>query len=404
MSLVIVADDSQSESSTAGVDQSDNDNLEVVQSDHGDESQSDQSESDNSHSRQSGRENQSSRQSEPGISLSSQSNTDNRHSSQSETDIPLSTPSTRILASGSRDFFIKDIWVVAMGDSFASGQGNPDAPSKLMGIVEAQWISNDCYRSAYGSWAFRTYKYIELTYRHHGILFTYLACSGATIQNGILGSGGQLDTVAEIGASANRLLCSCEHCCRKPIAPDVVLMSIGGNDIFYSDIVSSILTGNTDRMFKQLPYRFSSLKSGMEKMGREITGKLPGMNPKSVFYPHYFDISRNENGEIDASCSDLQFGSHEKFSRAADEVLGKINTLISQTSKKRNWTVVDGISSIFRKHGICSKMSYIRTTQQSYRLQGNCFGAFHPNRAGHSKVAQKVWSEVRNFLMTHLRL
>lgn len=118
----------------------------------------------------------------------------------------------------STEIFVKDIVIVAMGDSFSSGEGNPDVPATLdpvhvqirsydknknpssrLGFPRragtkadltnksaAYWIDRRCHRSMYGA---PTRAAIALSFsgrRHHAVTFLNFSCSGAEITDGLL--------------------------------------------------------------------------------------------------------------------------------------------------------------------------------------------------------------------------
>jgi hypothetical protein len=109
---------------------------------------------------------------------------------------------------------VTDVLVVGIGDSFSSGEGNPDVPAKLgwapstltdwaadggdiidsvtYGPVRkavgdyfaAQWIDRSCHRSAY-SYQLRSALHLALEDGHRAITFLGYACSGAEINEGL---------------------------------------------------------------------------------------------------------------------------------------------------------------------------------------------------------------------------
>jgi hypothetical protein len=109
---------------------------------------------------------------------------------------------------------IEDQLVVGVGDSFSSGEGNPDVPAKLgwtsnkerdwaadgKSIVDevtsgpvrkavgdyfaAQWIDRSCHRSAY-SYQLRSALHLALENSAHAITFLSYACSGAEVNEGL---------------------------------------------------------------------------------------------------------------------------------------------------------------------------------------------------------------------------
>jgi hypothetical protein len=71
-----------------------------------------------------------------------------------------------------------DYLVVSIGDSVASGEGNPDATPHT-------WLEPRCHRSLRSGAALAA-RAVELGDRHSVVTFVPLACSGATIEEGLL--------------------------------------------------------------------------------------------------------------------------------------------------------------------------------------------------------------------------
>uniref|UniRef100_A0A158P7K0 PPM-type phosphatase domain-containing protein n=1 Tax=Angiostrongylus cantonensis TaxID=6313 RepID=A0A158P7K0_ANGCA len=104
-----------------------------------------------------------------------------------------------VITVGSRTYDARTSWVAIIGDSFASGEGNPDVPRH--GEKEAQWIDDRCHRSSksFASTVFSEIAAVTPTY------LTFLACTGATIENGILEASkhaSQLDTLDSIATKS----------------------------------------------------------------------------------------------------------------------------------------------------------------------------------------------------------
>jgi hypothetical protein len=243
---------------------------------------------------------------------------------------------------------VEDLLVVALGDSFASGESNPDRPvtfsaarqmlydpvnlasrdlatreptreegnyktasadefnpkalpKRLMqdeekGLIygptsaeflaafeaaRARWLSPDCHRSQYG-YPFRVSMGLALEDRHRAVTFVSLACSGADIVDGLFAASdardqltgpnaqkrvpAQFDQLSDLicnsGAQRTRAVSYrlpvyswgstavgerviTEHWCqpqsrKRPI--DVVLLSVGGNDVGFGALVTYAIT------------------------------------------------------------------------------------------------------------------------------------------------------------------
>ena len=100
---------------------------------------------------------------------------------------------------------------VSLGDSYASGEGNPPFDSGTDGYL----IGNQCHRSA-SAWPRR----LGVTASDH------LACSGAVVDNIWNGGGNDTDPLSQLDRLAQM----------NP-KPDIVFVTIGGNDLGFSDAI-----------------------------------------------------------------------------------------------------------------------------------------------------------------------
>jgi hypothetical protein len=96
------------------------------------------------------------------------------------------------------DARVRQITVLGLGDSFASGEGSPDIPATLTGRPDpnakekvdlgpsaAQWLERNCHRSLLGPQARAIMQYAAAN-PHTEVNFIYVPCSGAEIVEGIL--------------------------------------------------------------------------------------------------------------------------------------------------------------------------------------------------------------------------
>ena len=176
---------------------------------------------------------------------------------------------------------VRDLLIVGLGDSFASGEGNPDVPvefgpdrrhqnlypRRLNNDVSgsAQWIDRLCHRSLYGH-QLRAALQIALENPQNAVTFLGYSCSGASVANGILGPQEYVERVATTDAAnpASRFVAGGnkdsqihwllrELCAVKPErvddlwacpgkqyrrSVDYVFLSIGGNDIGFANVVA----------------------------------------------------------------------------------------------------------------------------------------------------------------------
>jgi hypothetical protein len=197
------------------------------------------------------------------------------------------------------DIAVRDLLIAGLGDSIAAGEGNPDRPvllsdnafcfKRFLGGVRseyyrparlnfagnkscivtpdelasardwarqsARWMSGPCHRSLYG-YQLRTALALAVEQPHVAVTFLPLACSGATIDEGILdsqrarecpspGTSAACPTtvsgqVAELNAALTRA---------KKTDPkrqlDLLLLTVGANDIFFSGLIAHVIVEST---------------------------------------------------------------------------------------------------------------------------------------------------------------
>jgi hypothetical protein len=201
------------------------------------------------------------------------------------------------------DIQVRDVLIAGLGDSIAAGEGNPDRPVRLsnegfcfqrfLGTVRseyyrpgrdgftgnkscgfnpgdesfsqpwarqsARWESGPCHRSLYG-YQMRSALGLAVENGHIAVTFLPLGCSGARIDAGFLSSQrisecpspgtnaacpgsspAQLDELKELMAKAHRRQADRNI--------DLVLLTIGANDILFSGLVANvIIESTTDRI------------------------------------------------------------------------------------------------------------------------------------------------------------
>ncbi|KAK5964775.1 hypothetical protein GCK32_000453 [Trichostrongylus colubriformis] len=273
--------------------------------------------------------------------------------------LSISSTNGDVIGVRRRSFEVRPLWIAIIGDSFASGEGNPDIHQH--NGTNAQWLDERCHRSS-KSFAAQVFEEIA-TARSHTYL-TFLACAGATVENGILksenGEASQLSTLENIAT---------------------------------------------------LRFFFVSHQLDL------VAERLVAVGAGSVFIPQYFDFTKNQYGEVDASCiASGEVMPHEVIFRglifiiqlivfpmstssmtfAERRILRRLNTLLLKKGTQHGWHVVSAIPALFARRGICSSQSFIRSRQESIALQGSAMGAFHPNEAGHRVVAKEILRELRD--------
>ena len=196
---------------------------------------------------------------------------------------------------------VRDLLIAGLGDSVAAGEGNPDRPVALSdegfcfrrfitgahseyyrpgragfkggrtcdsgrgaselaewSALGARWLSQACHRSLYG-YQLRTALALAVENPHVAVTFLPLACTGASIDNGVLSS----QRARELNCTTNR---PCPSTVPAQVTQlqqyltaarrgrgdrmlDLVLLTVGANDIDFSGLVANvIIDATTDRV------------------------------------------------------------------------------------------------------------------------------------------------------------
>jgi lysophospholipase L1-like esterase len=259
------------------------------------------------------------------------------------------------------DAAVRDLLIAGLGDSFASGEGNPNAPVQFGdgkrhrnfyplrkrndNSGSATWTDQLCHRSLYGQ-QFRAALQIAIEHPQAAVTFLDYSCSGAGIEAGLLGPQVYVERIADTDYSSRpatrpisggekdgqlyrlvRELCRerpeirkgqvlCPgNAYRRPI--DFIFLSVGGNDIGFASIVAwaSLRDGVSasiaeffgatvsakdfaDRMRDVLPGAYAKLARALE-VSLPLASRSDGVfDPSRVILTAYPDLVTNEKGEL----------------------------------------------------------------------------------------------------------
>src|SRR5712671_3296523 len=223
---------------------------------------------------------------------------------------------------------VRDIFIAGLGDSIASGEGNPDRPIALseegfcfrsyLGTAAAQyyrpsragykggraceapdtlqvwqrqsalWLNGACHRSLY-SYQTRTALALAVQYPHIAVTYLPLACTGATIADGLFGAQGARECPPTKSASACQGTVSAQLPeLREAVSAgkrrqpdrklDLILLSIGANDIGFSGLVADVIVDTpTERVLFRRSGVMGSVEDSRAALGQELPqsfGKL----------------------------------------------------------------------------------------------------------------------------------
>jgi hypothetical protein len=260
------------------------------------------------------------------------------------------TRSDNSVDSVSAEIEVRDLLIAGMGDSVASGEGNPDRPIALADVGfcfrrflgaargeyfrpsrlgyegdkacddgssssaastndwnsrSAHWMSAACHRSLYG-YQLRTALALAVQNKHVAVTFLPLACSGASISSGMFGSQGASDcpltgrcsgTVPPQMEQLQDLL----NKARKQMPTrqlDLVLLTVGANDIKFAGLVADvIISAGVERSLFNQGGMLTTVSQAQSLLDREFPGNfaklrnalkpLVGGNLSRVVYVSY---------------------------------------------------------------------------------------------------------------------
>jgi lysophospholipase L1-like esterase len=343
------------------------------------------------------------------------------------------------------EIMVRDIFIAGLGDSTASGEGNPDRAIALsdegfcfrsyLGNASAQyyrpsragykggraceapdslavwqrqsalWFNSACHRSLY-SYQTRTALALAVQYPHIAVTYLPLACTGATIADGLFGTqrareclpaknaatcagtvSAQLAELREAVTAAKR---------RQPSRTlDLVLLSVGANDIDFSGLVADVIvdTATERALFRQSGVMGSvadsratlarELPQGFGKL-REALKPLVGDLRRVVFVSYAnptlaggapcpggragFDIHPSFNADPQRLANVSSYVRSEFLPQLRAIVLCESGVLCRDPARDR-MTFVDAHQAAFAEHGFCAR------AQTDPEFDRECFSA-----------------------------
>ena len=298
---------------------------------------------------------------------------------------------------------LRDILIVSIGDSFASGEGNPDKTRQDPEGVK--WIDKRCHRSAWAGPA-RAALIIEKGDPKTAVTFISFACTGASIKKGLLGL--QERKGHNVQPQLDKVFAAVK---RSTI--DALLVSIGGNDLYFSTLVEkAVLLRHAETNAKAVEIVNNGLRDLPGDLGL-VAQRLSAPNRaaiSAVFISEYPDLVRDETRDFcdhSVKLTDVLGRISDAESRwALNDVIIPLNGVIRERATNFGWNYVDGILSEFSgdsasgiAHGFCADdKRWVNTFRDSWRIQGDTRGTVHPNREGHLWYAQRLVKELRSKL------
>lgn len=373
------------------------------------------------------------------------------------------------------DIAVRDILIAGLGDSIAAGEGNPDRqvaladegfcfqsylggpgseyfrPSRAgyrggracgsAGRIEAWqrysavWFNPACHRSLY-SYQTRTAIALAVRYPHIAVTYLPLACTGATIADGLFGSQRARECiVSKSGVDCRGKVAAQLTSLRDALAAakkrqpdrrlDLVLLSVGANDINFSGLVADVIVDSpTERqLFKRsgvlgslddsraaladtLPQDFARLRTEL----RKLVGDMSRVVYVSYANPALlngapcpggragFDVHPSFNVDpqrLDAVASYVQ---NEFLPRLKALALCQSGVICRNPAADR-MTFVDAHQAAFANHGFCARgTSDPAFDQACFSAKGDSFVGDVVQAAAQPLACGRGASEFRAYL------
>jgi hypothetical protein len=330
-----------------------------------------------------------------------------------------------------QEILVRDLLIAGLGDSVASGEGNPDRPITLtddgfcfrrfLGTTRseffrpgragyrgnkscdatggsaaadwarhgARWMSAECHRSLY-SYQVRTALALAIENPHLAVTFIPLACTGATIRLGLFESQAPREIACASGRSCPKTVPAQLIQLRDALALarryhpgrslDLVLLTVGANDIHFSEIVANaIIEQSAERVLFSRAGLIASVEDAESALVKHLPGEfarlraalkpLVGGDLRRVVYVSYANPALQADGSPCPGGRD-GFDVHPAFAVDADQVR-KAATFVERTflprlqalalcqggvlcaGENERMTFVDAHQAMFAEHGFC---------------------------------------------------
>jgi hypothetical protein len=383
------------------------------------------------------------------------------------------------------DAQVRDLFIVGMGDSFASGEGNPDVPvrfspdrtatygigsdgSALDGFPtrigdwkavgerafieeNARWQDQACHRSLY-SHQLRAALQLSVEDPHRAVTFVGVACSGAeTVFGMFLRYKGhewvpnppefsQISAVAQAQCAGREapayelpeayhmrgkvpelqgglVLRKCDPERARKI--DLLLLSIGGNDIGFARLVANAVLSDGS-VLRKIGGWFGHVHGFKEAIAQmdELDDRLKAVNRAAHFLLHvpwpeadrivltgYPPMALLEDGS--SVCPDGRVGMNvlpdffmsENKAREGNTAAERLHAIMADAARQHGWTLADSHRRAFRGRGICVGHTDAPWTQaDEMRLPRKVDGVWEPYNPSewHAYASRHRWFRTPN--------
>jgi hypothetical protein len=322
----------------------------------------------------------------------------------------VSLPTDRIVG-------IRDYLIVSMGDSLASGEGNPDVPGSYSISIDwpldisidtnraAIWKDSRCHRSAKSGPALAAKSYEDAS-PYTSVTFVSVACSGAEIRHLVSDRYGG---IAPVGSSTVPPQVDAVASLLGPNSPrggrqiDALLVSAGINNLGFSDIIKRCLVNNNFASGHTSCVTSDHIADMVDDLTRQyaylafaLAWKMPSTRevylnnyPSNVFRGGACGVlAGNIPGVGHIPSKGIDSAEAEEMNRWGLALSAKITKATDAfRGDPYRWNRVPDLAGPFTPHAYCDNPSWFRSLEESLAGQGDLNGTAHPNPAGHLQYA-----------------
>jgi len=314
---------------------------------------------------------------------------------------------------------LKDYLVVVVGDSFNSGEGNPDVAglsddecwcrhetithivndvthTDLDMVKPAAWLEEGGHRS-FKSGAVQAAAALENYDPHSSVTLVTVATSGAKIDAGLLfpqhcewQTLGQIDEVKKYVGTRTI---------------DFLLISIGLNDLGgKKGGVGDILIAAADPLPPEFDGtdEYKGLSEALRVLPEKfelVRDKLKILKIKSVILIQPpLNIFRDKQNRVRSTDDGLLAFLEWQDVAKIDMYAFKVGDCQRAAANRFGWTYLDGVVDSFLGHGYFEEYtsdSWFVQAEESCIIQGDWSGMIHPNGRGHAKIKDLLFDKIK---------
>jgi hypothetical protein len=310
----------------------------------------------------------------------------------------------------------RNFLLVVLGDSIASGEGNPDEDAVSVDTYPYPnnpfppiWEGGDCHRSKYAG-GYQAVRRMEMADPHSSMMFVSAACTGATTANVI--TDPQNGFPAQVTQVANTICGrgSCTGAADPQI--DAIAMNIGANDAGFANIVKDCGAPVTDCVGDDMIVNDHTVITGSMagRYGQVDAALTQNLKFTRIYVGEYQDPTKGDDGSF---CNMILEGavlhnadwaapligndgniSPDESSYVYQQIVAPLNAVIDTSSGGGDprWRPLKGIASQFAQRGYCASAPWIVHYGESWMRQLDQDGTMHPNKDGHQVFANAIAS------------